>query len=499
MTARMSSITHNLYRAEQVRELDRIAIEDHKIAGQTLMQRAGKVAFETLQDRYPAAQKITVLCGNGNNGGDGYVLARAAYDDGANVRLIHLGDPEKLQGDAKQAANTFAETGLTPESYSISKIKEADILVDAILGTGLDREITGELKTTFEQINRLDIPVLAIDIPSGLNADTGRVMGCAIEAEITVTFIGLKQGLFTAQGPHCTGHVVFNNLAVPGKIYESMKPASHRIELDDLCYLLPPRSRSAHKGHFGHVLVIGGERGYIGAARMASEAALRVGAGLVSLATRAEHAAVISAARPEIMSHGVEKPTQLVPLMEQANVIAIGPGLGQSQWALALLSKVLEGESPIVMDADALNLLAKEPLQYEKWILTPHPGEAARLLEKDSLAIQNERFSAAQDLQDRYGGTIVLKGSGTIITKKDHAVSVCSNGNPGMASGGMGDVLTGTIAGLAAQGIDNYDAACLGVSLHARAADNAAIDGERGLIASDLMPWLRRLVNPSQK
>ncbi len=231
---------------------------------------------------------------------------------------------------------------------------------------------------------------------------------------------------------------------------------------------------------------------------MASEAAARVGAGLISLATREAHAAVISMARPEIMVHGVEKTTQLLPLIDKANVIALGPGLGQSKWALALFAKVLESDLPIVVDADALNLLAQEPVQNDHWILTPHPGEAARLLNCKTAEIQSDRFAAAKELQQRYGGVIVLKGSGTVIVDHNGAITVCDAGNPGMASGGMGDVLTGVIAGLLAQGIDLDDAARLGVCLHAAAADEAAWEGERGLLAGDLMPWLRCLVNPDQ-
>ncbi|MEE8320721.1 MAG: NAD(P)H-hydrate dehydratase, partial [Gammaproteobacteria bacterium] len=245
------------------------------------------------------------------------------------------------------------------------------------------------------------------------------------------------------------------------------------------------------------VLLIGGDHGYLGAVRMAGEAAARVGAGLVSLATRAAHASTISTIRPEIMSHGVEQPDQLSPLLARSNVLAIGPGFGQSTWAQLLFAKTLEYDRPMVVDADALNLLAREPATSANWILTPHPGEAARLLESNTADVQNDRFAAAQTLQQRYGGVVVLKGSGTVIVDNEGHTFVSDAGNPGMATGGMGDVLTGIIAGLLAQGFVLGDAARLGVCLHAAAADEAAIRGERGLLASDLMPCLRRLVNPA--
>jgi len=498
MTYSSLSLQQQLYSAEQVRELDRIAIEDHAIPGLTLMQRAGKATFEVLKTTWPQAKGIIVLCGTGNNGGDGYVLARLAHAAGMKVSLMQVGDAERLQGDARQVADNLVKTGVKVETYAVDKLAQTDVLVDALLGTGLDREMKGKWKNIIEGINKSEVPVLAIDIPSGLNADTGQPMGCAVEADVTISFIGLKQGLFTGQGQVYSGKVLFNDLDVPQEIYSAVQPVVLRVEFDRLKTLLPTRTRSAHKGHFGHVLVIGGDRGFIGAACMAGEAAARTGAGLVSVATRADHAAVISTNRPELMAHGVETPKQLLPLLTKAKVIAIGPGLGQSQWALALFSKVLESDLPMIVDADALNLLAKDPIQNDNWVLTPHPGEAARLLDCDTTQVQSDRFAAARELQQRYGGVIVLKGSGTIIINGEGDVAVCTAGNPGMASGGMGDVLTGVIAGLVAQGLSNDTATCLGVCLHAEAADRAATNGERGMLATDLMSHIRTLVNIEQ-
>lgn len=258
---------------------------------------------------------------------------------------------------------------------------------------------------------------------------------------------------------------------------------------------LPPRARASHKGDYGHVLVVGGDHGMVGAVRLAGEAAARTGSGLVSIATRAAHAAVIAAVRPELMCHGVECARDLRVLLQRASVIAIGPGLGQSAWAHDMLAAVLQMRLPRVVDADALNLLAQEPMQCDHWVLTPHPGEAARLLGMTTKQVQADRLQAAQALQQRYGGVCVLKGAGTLVCTSE-SVAICEAGNPGMASGGMGDVLTGVIAGLLAQGLSLVDAACAGVYIHAKAGDRAAQEGERGLLASDVMPHLRKLVNP---
>ncbi|MBI5461258.1 MAG: NAD(P)H-hydrate dehydratase [Gammaproteobacteria bacterium] len=255
------------------------------------------------------------------------------------------------------------------------------------------------------------------------------------------------------------------------------------------------RARDAHKGDFGHVLVIGGQPGMSGAARLAGEAAARVGAGLVSIATHPQHAAVLNNGRPELMCHAVANAETLKPVLERASVLAVGPGLGQSDWARGLLATVWDTDVPMIVDADALNLLAQEPMRRDRWVLTPHPGEAARLLGCSTAEVQADRLAAVRHIQARYGGVAVLKGAGSLIADGSHC-RVCSAGNPGMASGGMGDVLTGVIAGLYAQGLSLTESAAAGVLLHALAADSAAQrDGERGLLASDLLPELRRWVN----
>ncbi len=490
----MSLLPYTLYRASEVRELDRIAIEEQGIPGIKLMNRAGTVVFDELCCRWPKARRIVVVCGGGNNGGDGYVVARLAREKGLEVILIALSDPATLQGDANTAWGAAHVAGLTTASFTAERLQDADVVVDAIFGTGLDREVSGEWAAAINAINASGVPVVAVDIPSGLHADTGRVLGTAIVAEVTVTFIGLKCGMLTGQGRDYCGTILFDDLGLPDAVYQQLPSSLQRFDWPQLKLLLPPRQRTAHKGAFGHVLIVGGNHGMAGAARLAAEASLRVGSGLTTVATRPEYVAAMAAARPEVMWRGVENSADLQPLLQRATVVAIGPGLGQDGWAQQLLDAVIESKLPLVMDADALNFLAQEPLRGEGWILTPHPGEAGRLLHCSAADINHDRFNAVNQLAQQYGGVVVLKGAGTLIAA-DGEVAVCCGGNPGMATAGMGDVLTGVIAGLLAQGLSLKQAAQCGVALHAAAADKVAIEGERGMMAGDLITCLRTLVN----
>ncbi len=489
-------LPHALYTAAQVRAFDRIAIERFGIPGIELMERAGRAAFDELRRRWPDARRIALLVGTGNNGGDGFVVARLARDAGLDVDVLQLGERDRLAGDARANAERWAQAGGAWRAFDRVPA-EAAVLVDAMLGTGLERDVGGAWADAIAAINGSGRPCLAIDVPSGLHADSGAIMGSAVRAAATVSFIGLKQGLFTAAGPDCAGDVVFDGLGVPAQVYASSVPAARRVDWRRQAALLAPRRRDGHKGHYGHVLVIGGNHGMGGAARLAAEAALRVGSGLVSLATRAEHVPAVIAARPEIMAHAVGDAAAADPLLRRASVIAIGPGLGADDWAHGLWRAALAAGRPLVVDADALRLLAVDPLQRDDWVLTPHPGEAAALLGVGNAEIAAQRVGAAERLQRRYGGCSVLKGAGSVVACAGQAPSaICSDGNPGMASGGMGDVLNGVIAGLLAQGLDLRDAAECGVCLHAAAGDAAAADGERGLLAGDLIAQLRRLGNP---
>lgn len=483
-----------LYRADQVREFDRVAIEEHAIPGWALMQRAGRAAFRLLRKKWPQARRIAVVCGTGNNAGDGYVVARDALEAGYRVEAFSVAPSSKLRGDALMAYSSYCDRGGAVSPYAADVLDGFEVVVDALLGTGLDREVEGLFANAIEAINAFPGGVLALDIPSGLNADTGCRMGTAVRADQTVTFIALKRGLFTGEAADHCGEISFAALDVPESVFAGAAPSAVLLDLSDP--LPPKRERCAHKGSFGHVLVVGGEAGFSGAARLAAEAAARIGAGLVSVATRKAHAGYLNMDRPELMCHGVESQSDLAPLLARATAVAIGPGLGQSAWGSGLFGAAIASGLPIVVDADALNLLAQDPRRHENWVLTPHPGEAARLLGSSVFDVQRDRFAAASALQRGYGGVAVLKGSGTLICEnQDDPISICQAGNPGMASGGMGDVLTGVIAGLIAQRLPLGSAAKLGVCLHAQAADLAAAEGERGLLASDLMLHLRRLAN----
>ncbi len=484
-----------LYRANQVRELDRIAIEEIGIPGICLMERAGSAAFEILKSHWPKAHRIIVVCGTGNNAGDAYVLARLAHLAAYDVMVLQVGDTANLKGDALIAFKAMQAIGLTAQVFTKTKLSVVDVIIDGLFGTGLNREVSGKWQKVIDSLNSRTCPLLSLDIPSGLDADTGTVLGAAVKADVTVTFIALKQGLLTGAAPDYCGKLYFDDLQVPPIIYDSLTTTIKRLDYHNLKTALPKRQRTAHKGKFGHVLIIGGDSGMIGAARLAAEAAARVGAGLISIATRSAHAALLNLTRPEIMSHGVETAEQLQPLLEKANVIAIGPGLGQTSWATSLLEAIKETEKPVIVDADALNLLAKTPFRFTNSILTPHPREAARLLE--SSIIESNRFSTIRALQRRFGGVCLLKGAGTLVADSQESIGICNAGNPGMATAGMGDLLTGVIAGLIAQGLTPIEATNLGVCLHAKAGDKAAAqEGERGLIPSDLIPWLRHYANP---
>lgn len=484
-----------LYTAAQARELDRLAIEEHGIPGATLMQRAGVAALELLRVRWPRARRIAVVCGPGNNGGDGYAIARLAHASGLVPVVIGVGEAQKMKGEAASARKSCQSAGIAMQDFRAEALAGNEIIVDAMLGTGLEREVNGEWRAVVEAINRSRLPVLAVDVPSGLHADTGRVMGVAVKAQATMTFIGLKAGLFTGAGREHGGDIFFNDLGVPADIFTKIPANVRRLTETSLHGLLRERRRDMHKGEAGHVLVIGGDRGMPGAALLAGEAAYRAGAGLVMLATHPDHAAQLGAARPELIVHGVHSARELRPLLARAHVIAAGPGLGQGKWGNALFGAALDASIPMVVDADALNGLAADPLMHGDWILTPHPGEAARLLGMTTAEIQADRFAAVRELVASYGGVCVLKGAGTLIASLyNGVVTVCDRGNPGMATGGMGDVLTGTIAGLRAQGLSSPDAAQLGVWVHAAAGDAAAA-GEIGMLASDLLPFIRARLN----
>jgi len=483
---------HELYTVEEVRALDRRAINELGIPGYELMQRAAAAALVCLRHHWPHARHIAVYCGPGNNGGDGFLLAALARDAGLHAEVFALG--ESRGDDAIRARRDYEhDGGVVHPWHDDAPLPAVDVHVDALYGTGLQRPLAAEAAALVRQINSTGTPVLALDVPSGVNADTGDVPGEAVQADVTVTFIALKRGLFTGVAPGYTGTVQWEPLGLPEALWKGFEADAQLMQ----AHTLPPRPRQSHKGNNGHVLAIGGDHGTAGAIRLCSEAALRGGAGLVSVATRGENLIALNSARPELMAHDVNGPQALEALLPRATVLALGPGLGQGAWGHALWLTALEAGRPLVLDADGLNLLALEPRELgDVAVITPHPGEAARLLGCDTAAIARDRYAAVRELARRYRTVAVLKGAGSLVADPEGSVAVCPWGNPGMATGGMGDLLTGIIAALLAQGCDAWEAACLGVSLHARAGDLAARHaGERGLIATDLLDPLRLLLN----
>ncbi|MCQ4274265.1 NAD(P)H-hydrate dehydratase [Stutzerimonas degradans] len=480
-----------LYTAAQVRELDARLIAAGT-PGFELMQRAAHAAWRALRRRWPDAGAVTVLAGRGNNAGDGYLVAALAQRAGWQVRVLAVGDVQALQGDAALALAEAQACGVSIEAWH-AEAPLHGVLVDALLGTGIAGAVREPYAGAIATINASGLPVLAIDLSSGLCADTGRVLGQAVRADLSVTFIGLKLGLFTAEGPDRVGTLVFDDLQADPGIVAQVASEAVRLDHGSLARLAP-RSPTAHKGSFGQVLVIGGDLGTGGAALLSAEAALRGGAGMVSLATRPEHVTASLVRRPEIMCSGVESTYSLTTLVERADVLVVGPGLGQAPWGRSLLSLAAQCGLPQLWDADALNLLAAGGVQLPTGcVITPHPGEAARLLQCTVAEVQGDRPAAARELARRYACVALLKGAGTLVAAPDGRLALCDRGHPAMASAGLGDVLAGLIGALLAQDLTPFDAACLGVWLHAAAGERLGEQG-RGLAAADLIPVIRQLL-----
>lgn len=495
----MSSLPLAIHTAAQVRELDRYVIETLNVPGYTLMTRAGAAALVVMQRAWPTARRVLIVCGPGNNGGDGYVLARLARASGFDVTVATICDPARLKGHARRAYEEFVESGGSADAWEEGLLDDAEIVVDAMFGTGLTRRLDPPVSSIVEAINARAQAVLAIDVPSGLHSDTGAVLGAAVRAQRTATFIGLKLGFYLGAGPDYVGAIAFDDLQIRRDALTHVPAAALRISEEEIGRVLPPRPRTAHKGQNGDVLIVGGGVGMAGAARLAGEAALRAGAGRVFVATRPENVGAIVGARPELMCHGVETAAELEALMARADVLAVGPGLGQDPWSRAMFETALRSERRTVLDADALNLLAQRgsaPLPKGERVLTPHPGEAGRLVGKKTADVQADRIATARSIAERFDSIVVLKGAASIVTAPNALPAICDRGNPGMASPGMGDVLTGVIAGVIAQSRQTLASAVRAAVLaHALAGDLAARRGERGLIASDLFEHLPTCLN----
>ena len=503
----------NAYSAAAIRALEKAVMAAEGIGSNTLMERAGAAAFAHARRRFPGARRWLVLAGAGNNAGDGFVIARLARQQGLDVRTMLLSPDTEPRGDAATRFGAMGAAGVTAIPYQGGAMPDSDLIVDAMLGIGLSRPLRGLYLQAIHAVNASSAPVLAVDIPTGIHADSGVAMGAAVQATLTVSFIAEKCGMFLADAPDYAGERILETLgseapqdsaAVAAAQVAGSSPVLRIFDEADRNAMLSPRRRSDHKGRFGHVLIVAGGPGMGGAARLAGEGALRAGAGLVSVATHPEHAAALLAGRPELMVRAVQTPADLTPLLERATVAAVGCGLGLDDWGRALFAAIRGSALPQVIDADGLNLLAESPPRATEGantaplIITPHPGEAGRLLDRSSAKVQADRLGALADLRRRAGGVALLKGAHTLVSCPNKPPWVIDAGNPGMASAGMGDVLTGLLAGLWAQlpHAAAEDVAALAACVHARAGDIAARRGQRGMIASDLLAALPDALNP---
>ncbi|MGR5454126.1 NAD(P)H-hydrate dehydratase [Vibrio alfacsensis] len=499
-----------LYTAEQVKNGEVVAAQIAGVSMYSLMLRAGMAVYERFLHLYPRARNVLVVCGKGNNGGDGYVFATIAKQAQLNVNVFQLGDPTALTGDALRAFEDWQSVDGKNSSWDDwhTALLEADVIVDAMLGTGLSGEVRQDIQRYIEQINQIHCPVIAVDIPSGLSADTGVVLGGAIRADHTVTFIGVKQGLCTAQAREHVGELHFSGLGINVAFESVQEESALGIDHQIISRLLPRRKAAEHKGDNGKVLCVGGNQGMSGSIRLCASAALRCGAGLAAAISHPDSLIPLQVSCPEVMSQSItlealqEMENELTQRIRWADVLVFGPGFGMDEWAINSYQMLSQQYKPKVVDADALNLLAMltdggatDVAIDEFRIITPHPGEAARLLGVTTTDVERDRFKATKQLQERYGGVVVLKGAGTLIYDGVR-MYVCLAGNPGMASGGMGDVLSGVIGALLAKGLSSVLAARLGVVIHSYAADiNAQQFGEQGLIASDVVATLRQAIH----
>lgn len=495
----LKNLANNLYSVKQVYEIEATANQEANMSSWDLMQSAGAAAFNRVKGRWQDLRKLVVVCGKGNNGGDGLIVADLAKKAGFEVKVLLVFAEAEFKGAALQAYQQAKNNDVVIQEFSEIGFAGCELIIDAVLGTGLKGRVRDGCQQVIDLMNKTTAPKLSLDVPSGLSADCGCIFANPpVQADVTVTFIVNKKGLATGAGLAYCGKVYLENLGIKSAIVDKFIPYAQIINKDISTYF-SPRKRDAHKGDFGHVVVIGGNHGMPGAIQMAAMAAQRTGAGLVSVLTRKAHIN-LAASAPSIMWRGVEDVRDAAvvdALIANASVLVIGPGLGQDAWAISLFKRALASDLPKVIDADALNLLAKQPQTCKQAIITPHPGEAARLLDISSADIQNDRYLAVSKLFAKYQAVTVLKGSGTLIKSVDKDIlKVCTSGNPGMATAGMGDILCGVIAGLLAQNFNLQLAAEIGVELHAQAGDMAVANtGERGLIATDLLPEIHKVVN----
>lgn len=491
-----SSLSYKLYRADDVRKHEEQAASNSDCKLYTLMQRAGEAVFRQCQYLLPNTEVYLVLVGQGNNAGDGYIAACHARQAGKRVIVCAVEPERELSGDAGQAQAQWLELGGEIVAWDPAYLDKAGLVIDALLGTGINTYVRNEFASIIDSVNEAEVPVVSIDVPSGLDANTGQALGRCVSATVTVTLVGIKPGLTTGAGKQACGKLVFEDLGVGRAFDQVAKPFARWLDMSQF-QGLGPRDVHSHKGTYGRLLCVGGNKGTGGAIRLSGEAALRAGAGMVRTYVHEGSLLQVSAGRPELMVSCDD----LEEALEWATCVVVGPGLGQDSWGQQAFETVMKhcqhSQKPMVIDADALNLLSRQATAYtiNACILTPHAAEAARLLGVSVDDVEADRFNYAKQCAERYHATCVLKGAGTIIDD-EHSVAVCRHGNPAMATAGSGDVLSGILGALLAQGLSPSLASQYGVTLHAKAGDNLARrDGQRGMLASDLFSAVRELIN----
>lgn len=508
--------------AAQMRELDRRAIEEYGLPGVALMENAGREVARKVEEILggAAGRKICIFAGKGNNGGDGFVAARHLAGGGAQVTVFLAGGPEGIGGDARTNLDTLVKAGadLCPLSGPRDLDKAAlaatlaDCLVDALLGTGFRGEVGGDLAEMVKIINTAGKPVVAVDIPTGIDADSGQVRGVAVRAGHTVTFALPKPGLLLQPGADCAGDVTVAGIGFPQRLLAEAALTQNAVTAADIRALLPARRPWAHKGTSGRAIVVAGSPGLTGAAALAATAALRAGAGLVTLGVAESLQPLMAVKLTEVMTKALPETTTgslglaavqpVAELAAAADVLAVGPGLGRDAETAAAVREIIRTVAcPLVIDADALNALSghAEVLQEAAAlpVLTPHPGELARLTGLPVAAINADRLAVAREVAARFAAIVVLKGAATVIAYPDGEAFINTTGNAGLATGGTGDVLTGVIAAFIAQGLTSHDAAVAGVYIHGLAGNLAAANGMIGMAAGDLLAALPAAIGKS--
>ena len=491
-----------LYNAQQTRAMEQLAINKHGYSGLLLMKMAAERAFANIMARFSGASPVVVLCGSGNNGGDGYVVAKCAQTIGLDVVVVQASPPQTRE--AIQVCQDFVDGGgitITDIANQIMALQNAGLIVDGLLGTGLNRAPSGCYADLIRATNQTLGPVIALDLPSGLASDSGFAFNPCLRATMTVTFIGAKVGLFTGAGKDYSGEIKFESLNLPRNIRQSVNPVATIIQPPQL----RKRTPNSHKGDYGSIIIAGGDNGMLGAALLAGRAALRCGSGRVTVLSTDRHVDMPALHCPELMSQCIENESGFSRLCDQSDVVVIGTGLGLSDWSRRIFAALIDWQKPLVIDADGLTLLAElhreKPRKNDHWILTPHPGEAATLLGCTTAEVQKDRIGAVLAIVEQFGGVCVLKGAGTLVADVLGGVSVCGAGNAGMATAGMGDVLSGIIAAVMGQNtmlkkldersLDLGKVATTGVWLHSRCADK--VSGKTGmtsLLAGDIIDAL---------